>query len=217
MSDLQNRNPPEGATAAVDGYVVTTVPVRVEVDVRKAVLNLEEAEKVLRLAGSIALGPCSCRKTEAKCDAPVETCLSLNQGEKGGETEGFRPVSVEEALAALRVSHEAGLVHLAYRRPGKEITEFCSCCSCCCWFLNKLKAFEYHDALIESTHIAHQDVERCIGCGTCVERCHFDAWNLPQNGDKPSLNMQRCFGCGVCVSHCPAEAISLIQRPASLR
>jgi len=122
-----------------DDYIATTIPVRIDIDMKQAVLSLEEAEEVLRDANSIALGPCICRKEAQNCDAPIDVCLSLNHAE-GDLYEGFKPVSVGRALEALRTSHEAGLVHLAYRKPGQPITEFCSCCSCCCWLFKKLKA-----------------------------------------------------------------------------
>lgn len=185
-----------------------------EVDLKQAVLHLEEAERILGEARSIALGPCACRKEKRNCDAPIDTCLTLNESsDRAIETwEGFRYVSADEALAALRASHEAGLVHLAYRKPGDATTVFCSCCSCCCWFLNALKRFDYHDAIVEASHVAEQDAERCIACGACVERCPFDAWNPDQNGGRPSLSRERCFGCGVCVSGCPVGAISFVPR-----
>ena len=207
---------PKDVAKAVDHYTATTIPVHVDVDVKQAVLNLEEAAKILGEADSIALGPCSCRKGRRKCDAPIDTCLTLNDDNNHAcETwEGFRHVSADEALVALRASHEAGLVHLAYRKPGQKATVFCSCCSCCCWFLNALKQFDYHDAIAEASHAAEQDVERCIGCGTCVERCQFDAWNPARNGEVPSLNLEKCFGCGVCVSSCPVDAISFVPRTA---
>ena len=214
MSSASNVERPKDVAESVDHYAATTIPVHVEVDVRQTVLYLEEAERILREADSIALGPCTCREENRNCDAPVETCLALNQKQEdlAKESRGFKPITVERALETLRASHKAGLVHLAYRKPGKEITEFCSCCSCCCWFLNALKRYDYHDAIVESSHVAEQDVERCIACGACVERCPFEAWSPAQNGGKPSLALEKCFGCGVCVSGCPVGAISLAPR-----
>lgn len=204
----------EEVAEAVDHYTAVTVPVRVEIDVEQVVVRFEEAERILRAADSIALGPCACRRERQNCDRPVDTCITLDRGgdEAVRSWEGFRSVSVEEGLAALRTSHEAGLVHLAYRKPGEEPTLFCSCCSCCCWFLSALKRFDYHDAVVESSHVAEQDVERCAGCGVCVERCPFEAWSPAEAGGKPYLDATKCFGCGVCVSGCPAGAIAFVPR-----
>lgn len=214
MGNETEREQPQDVAGAVDHYTATTIPVHVDVDVGQAVLNLEEAAKILRGADSIALGPCACRKEKKNCDRPVDTCITLSrESEEAVKTwEGFRHVSVDEALGALRISHKAGLVHLAFRKPGSEATVFCSCCSCCCWFLNTLKRFNYHDAIVEASHVAEQDVDRCIGCGRCIERCPFDAWSPGQNGEVPSVNLERCFGCGVCVSSCPVGAISFVPR-----
>ena len=198
----------------VDEYIATTIPVHLDIDIRQTVLDLSEAERILREATSIALGPCVCRSTEQNCDAPVDTCLSLNSAsERTVENEeGFRYVDVGKALEVLRESHRAGLVHLAFRKPDAEVTEFCSCCSCCCWFLNKLKQFDYPAAVVESSHSAQHLPEQCIACGTCVEKCQFDAWLPAENGGKPTLNPEKCFGCGVCVSACPANAIAFLPR-----
>ena len=215
MCDEPGTSGAGSAAEAVDRYVATTIPVRVDVDVSHTVLHLEEAEVILRAADSVALGDCACRSGGGGCDAPVQTCLALNRTLTelaSGEYAQFRPVPVERALAVLRASHEAGLVHLAFRKPGQPITEFCSCCSCCCWFFKELRRFEYRDAIVESSHVATHDVDRCTACGTCIERCHFDAWAAAWGGGTPSLDAGKCFGCGVCVSACPAGAISLVPR-----
>ncbi len=214
MSSEPEKSRTQDVAEAVDHYTATTIPVHVEVDVKQAVLNLAEAESILRNAESIALGPCGCRKEKGNCDGPLDVCLTLDDdSDHAIETwEGFRHVSVDEALAALRRSHEAGLVHLTYRKPGEETTIFCSCCSCCCWFLNALRQYDYHDAIVEATHVAEHDIGTCIACGACVSRCPFDAWAAPQNGEKPSLDQDKCFGCGLCVSSCQTGAISFVSR-----
>jgi len=217
MSEQTRRERSTDVAESVDHYTATTIPVHLEVDAKHVVLNLGEAERVLRAADSIALGPCDCRQEKRNCSAPIDVCLALNENcnVAVATREGFRRCSVEEALDALRTSHEAGLVHLAYRKPSEDTTVFCSCCSCCCWFLNALKRFDYRDAIVESSHIVGHDVDRCVGCGTCVERCPFGAWTLDRNEHKPTLHSEKCFGCGLCVSTCAAGAISFVPREAT--
>ena len=200
---------------AVDGYTATTIPVLVEISVDQVVLNLREAEALLCEASSIALGPCECRAKHRRCSAPVDVCLTLNDAGKAAAElrEGFRTVTVSEALATLQTTHPAGLVHLAYRKRGLDATLFCSCCSCCCGFLNTLKRFDYHDAIVESSHVAEHVREQCVGCGLCVARCPFGAWT--DDSEYPTLHRERCFGCGLCVSTCPAGAITFIPRSAA--
>jgi len=202
------------ASDSNDDYIAVAVPVHVRLESRQSVVSLDEAEEILRRATSIALGPCGCRKDAGRCDAPIDTCLALNRTDEelAGEWEGFAPVTIERALEALRLSHDAGLVHLAYRKPGREITEFCSCCSCCCWMFQKLRESAFGGELIASGFVAEHDQATCIGCGACVDRCHFDAWAAARNGGKPTLDPARCLGCGVCVPSCPAGAISFVAR-----
>lgn len=205
-------NRAQDVAEAVGHYTATTIPVHVGVAMDQVVLNFQEAEALLRKADSIALGPCECRAKHRRCDAPVDVCLTLNDAsaQAAEEREGFRRVTVDEALEILRTSHAAGLVHLAYRKPGLDVTLFCSCCSCCCGFLNTLKRFDYHDAVVESSHVAEHDVELCVGCGLCVTRCPFKAWT--HDSELPTLHRERCFGCGLCVSSCSAGAIAFVPR-----
>lgn len=213
MSDAHKYTPEEVAEK-LDHYMATTIPVRIDIDVRHTVVDLSEAEKILREASSIALGDCDCRKKGNNCDRPVNVCLAVNQSAETLKEEftSFQEVPIEKALEALRISHEAGLVHLAFRRRDGEISEFCSCCECCCWFLGRLKQFDYHDGVVESSHVAQHLTEQCVTCGVCVSKCPFDAWQADENGDKPSLATNKCFGCGVCVTVCPANAIAFVTR-----
>jgi electron transport complex protein RnfB len=193
----------------LDHYTAITIPVHIDIDVRHTVVDLSEAETILRNAKTIALGNCGCRSDENKCGRPIDVCLVMNQSEAQLKSDfpSFNYVTIARALEALQRSHEAGLVHLAFRKGDGEITEFCSCCECCCWFLGKLKQFDYHDGVVESSHIARHLPEQCVACGLCVQKCPFDAWQADENGDKPTLRTEKCFGCGVCVTACPAHAI----------
>ena len=71
--------------------------------------------------------------------------------------------------------------------------------------------------LISSGYVSEVDEERCVGCGTCVEKCQFGALAL-QDGHVV-VDVAACMGCGVCVNTCPQEALSLVclaERPAPL-
>jgi len=205
---------PEEMAETLDHYTATTIPVHIDVNVKQRVVNLSEAQTSLRQASSIALGDCVCRTDAQNCDSPVHVCIALNRPleEVRAENASFHTATIEEALEALKLSHEAGLVHLAFRNKKGEINEFCSCCNCCCWFLGKLKQFDYRDGVAESSHVAKHLPDQCIACGLCVQKCPFDAWTSGEGGGKPTLNTNKCFGCGLCVTACPSQAIAFIPR-----
>ena len=48
----------------------------------------------------------------------------------------------------------------------------------------------------------------CIGYGSCVEKCNFDAIKVVDG--VAHINYDNCVGCGACVSACPKNIIKLI-------
>ncbi len=51
-------------------------------------------------------------------------------------------------------------------------------------------------------------VEKCIGCGRCIEVCPHGVFNM---SDKKAQfkDKDRCMECGACAQNCPANAISV--------
>ncbi|MBN7772421.1 RnfABCDGE type electron transport complex subunit B [Clostridium aminobutyricum] len=49
----------------------------------------------------------------------------------------------------------------------------------------------------------------CIGFGTCVKHCPFDAMTMSEEG-LPIINSSKCTGCGKCESVCPKKVIELV-------
>ena len=49
----------------------------------------------------------------------------------------------------------------------------------------------------------------CLGFGTCVSACPFDAIAMGPNG-LPIISEERCGGCGLCVEACPVGVIALV-------
>jgi hypothetical protein len=97
-------------------------------------LTLQEAEQIVDIAGSVAVGPCSCREEFHNCDHPVMSEIVLGNGsskvyaEKKGE---FRSISKEEAKNLLREARQKNLVQ-SIMRCGNNYYAICSCCTCCC-------------------------------------------------------------------------------------
>jgi len=49
----------------------------------------------------------------------------------------------------------------------------------------------------------------CMGYGTCVKNCPFDAMTMGDNG-LPIIDEEKCTGCGKCKSVCPKKVIDLV-------
>lgn len=48
----------------------------------------------------------------------------------------------------------------------------------------------------------------CLGFGTCVKACPFDALEMGENG-LPVVNPRLCTGCGACEAVCPKKVIAM--------
>lgn len=62
------------------------------------------------------------------------------------------------------------------------------------------------------TFMPKTDLNKCIGCGTCVKTCPEDAIKMvkQENGElKPETDYDFCKGCGLCAQHCPVKAITM--------
>jgi Pyruvate/2-oxoacid:ferredoxin oxidoreductase delta subunit len=195
-----------------------TVPVNVMVEAEHRVYDLSEMKEILGGAEKIVLQDCGCKTEYDNCDSPQRTCLNLDRSaDQALEFEEYNPqeVSLGEAVEALEMSHKAGLVHMAYTMKGDDRpTVICSCCPCCCHTLGGLLRFGISTHVLTSSYVAEDDVENCINCGACVDRCVFMARNMTDG--EMLYDVSNCFGCGLCVSTCPTDAIGLIPREDSI-
>lgn len=190
-----------------------TIPVNQEIRAEHRVLNFDRIKEMVENAEVIAHMDCVCRVSRGYCDAPINNCLSINKrAEKALNTDAFKSrnpvrVSPEEAIAVLRASNRAGLVHMAYAVNDQEINELCSCCSCCCIALSAVLRYGLYPHLLTAEMVEETDYGKCISCGLCVERCHFGARKITSEGLK--VDSALCYGCGLCLESCPSSAIKL--------
>ena len=65
-----------------------------------------------------------------------------------------------------------------------------------------MKTFRY----LNNTAILRLDVEKCIGCGNCVQICPHRVFTF-EAGKAVIQDHNGCMECGACSTNCPAEAI----------
>lgn len=56
----------------------------------------------------------------------------------------------------------------------------------------------------------------CLGLGTCVKACPFDAMTMSPDG-LPIIDEEKCTACGKCVAVCPKQVIALMPLGSHVR
>ena len=185
------------------------------------IIPAQDIEEIINKFDEIAVGHCFCRHHKelsgdpCKINAPTENCFTFGKSARHVTENGFgRMVSKEEAIKILREAEDAGLIHKAYH-PNFDIsrdeTSMCNCCNCCCG-----QSGENYPTINASNYISLVDQDKCIGCGTCVEGCHFHAMELNDDNKAERIG-EYCVGCGLCAYNCPENAISMIEKPRIVR
>ncbi|MBI5602114.1 MAG: 4Fe-4S binding protein [Deltaproteobacteria bacterium] len=193
---------------------VRVIPVNISINPETQILAFDDIRNIVSNARVLAVTPCSCRLIDGECGKPVEVCVQVDKAADYAIERGTgRKLEKEEALQLMKMCEEEGLVHVGdnKRAPGHVI---CNCCSDCCLNWPSLRT-GLGKFVVPSRFRAKVDMERCSSCGTCLDRCHFEAISLEGEGDTAVVNAEKCMGCGVCLVTCPEEALALEEvRPA---
>jgi NAD-dependent dihydropyrimidine dehydrogenase PreA subunit len=205
---------------------------------KEHILWYEDMEQIFRRAKRITQGGfnredhslgmrensgCGCRRYWGTCDS-VGGCTGWEwqPGEWGQKNHSLpfgdrNVVSVEEALYACDAMEDAGQIHLSPNTG--QITSTCNCCECCCEIIHGFKKLaNIWELLAPSRYRAVIDEEKCQGCQTCIERCHFDAVEMRKVPGSKKMKAfiinEHCMGCGLCIFKCPNNAMRLeLVRP----
>lgn len=191
-----------------------TIPVGRSIQADIKVLAHEQAEELVKKQEKFLVAPCICRREhELKgegCGKLMDACLVFGWGADYYERNGLgRLITLEETLEIIRKADEEGLV--LQPSNSRDIVNICCCCGDCCAMLKNLKRHPAPGDMAASSFRVELDQAECIGCGTCLERCQMEAFEM--DGEHAALKPERCIGCGLCVSTCPVEALKLVRKP----
>ncbi len=195
-----------------------TIPVGKSITVDHHVTTYDHVVEIIEGAdGPFAIHECICRKVAAIKGNPCqktsrsETCMAIGNVARNSIDTGMgREISRQEALDIAAQNEAEGLVFQPSNT--QEVDFLCACCGCCCGMLRVQKMLPRPLDFWSANYYASVDAERCVGCGTCLERCQVNAVHLDGRSGLASIDTDRCIGCGNCVVSCPPEAMSLLKK-----
>jgi NAD-dependent dihydropyrimidine dehydrogenase PreA subunit len=167
--------------------------------------------------GPIALIDCICRQSNdilgnsCKLTNIRNNCMAFGVAAKVVlelNKPSAREVSKDELLELLDDYQKVGFILTP--ENAKNPAFICSCCGCCCNFLDMLKQLPRPSEYVNSNFYANVIPDNCIGCGECMEICQMDAITLKETIS--NVNLDFCIGCGNCVAHCKNNGIILKEK-----
>jgi len=171
---------------------------------------------VLQDPDHIVVLDCPCRASRPDPCQPLDVCLVIGEPFASFIAEHHphrsRWITPGEAVDILRAEDERGHVHHAFFKNAMlgRFYAICNCCACCC---GAMQAHQRGTPMLASSgYVSSVDIEQCVGCGTCVDFCQFDA--LSMKDGIAIVDAVACMGCGVCTSKCTRGALSLTHDPA---
>lgn len=186
-----------------------------KVDPSHEIIPIEAVYKVIDGQTDFALFPCPCRSRKEvegirKCKDkyPINNCITFGIFAKALIEMGdpaIKAVSKEDVIRITKEANELGLVHMTDNNPPNSHI-LCQCCECCCGNLAGLTRLDNPRCIARANYISSIDEDLCVACGTCIERCKFDAITV---NDFAHVNPDKCVGCGLCAVTCPEDAITM--------
>jgi ferredoxin len=188
-------------TVLPTGEVVTTERA---IDFIDAISVLDKTE--------IAVGPCMCQKALNKRNGTYLKDMVILYGAEAYKMAypEYKDLSPDEAKELLRKFQGEGLMPTFYSclRSDGWIYAICNCEGKICFPFRVQQAAGA--VMYRGPDVVSLNSDECIGCGTCVDRCHFGA-NKLVNGTC-QVDITKCYGCGVCIPTCKGQARKMSER-----
>ncbi|MFH2063673.1 MAG: 4Fe-4S binding protein [Pseudomonadota bacterium] len=174
---------------------------------------IEEAtiHVIMDQCGCRILSDCKNHTHDVGCLFMGETALKLPHAVSRRVDRQQAHEHVEKAISngLIPMSGKVRIDNFIYMTPDrKKLLSVCFCCPCCC-ILRSYKHLPgiYLDGIIEPiAGLSVRVSDRCVGCGTCLSTCPFDAIRII---DGRAVHSANCRGCGRCETNCPQGAVEI--------
>jgi electron transport complex protein RnfB len=178
------------------------------------ILPYDKLRELLISCNKFRVRDCICRTQQdlegtRKCTFPLHVELIFYKGAETSDAPVLPFVTKEEALALLDKTEKIGLVHTV-SNVAEGIYYVCNCCGCCCGILRGITQFGIEKSVAVSNYYSVIDPDKCLGCGTCIMRCHMKA--ISAQNDSSVVDLAKCIGCGLCVTGCPNNVARLERK-----
>ncbi len=140
------------------------------------ILPFNEVLSILKEQQEIYLRECPCRTEIKNCPPEERNvCLIFNKSSEKN-FHGLTSVTMTTAVKLLINSKNRNLIHrIFYTKDLFHLTEICNCCFCCCKPNAEIKKNNHYKHEQKSNYVALTNFDLCTHCGHCEEVCFFDA------------------------------------------
>ena len=186
------------------------------------ILWYEDMEQIFEHEEQIGIVECPCRKEFKNCERPLMTCYYFAEHTLDrdiNEYSTMKKLTVAEATVYSDELEKGGLMHLMPNYAGAPDYVMCNCCECCCAVLKPaILSGRLRQLYAPSRYLATVDLDKCVGCQDCVDRCFFNAiemrLTLDSKKKKAYIMNDNCMGCGSCIVGCKQGAVTFeLVRP----
>jgi len=153
----------------------------------------------------VYLNYCDCRSLRGECGKPTQTCITYRNGINTFAHRGLsEKIDKERAKEVVENADKKGLMHTV------NSNGICNCCGDCCYLFRSQARRNSSGFWPKTKQVIEFDAEKCIKCGACIKRCHFDVFTKVAGHIK--VDISKCVGCGICANSCPTKLLKLKAR-----
>jgi ferredoxin len=199
--------------------LIRNIPVETVLEGSSRVVDTDLMSEMIEAHNKLAvLNVCQCRQShvfsdhECRRSDTSDGCLIFGSFAQSIVERGSgRFVSREEMHEIVLKRWEKNLVFMSANLTPSSSNAICTCCDCCCHYMESINHFGGRVSLARPHFLAAVDETACNACGRCAKVCNTHAHSVKDK--QHGYDIQKCIGCGLCIKACSKKAVSMIENP----